>query len=94
MALGTGGGRGEVCRVWHGPERLDSGRMLLRVSSCSRVCGCWFRAAGFPPHRLLAPHHGLLTSQVLLRGLSAPLATPLGALVAVASVVTNIGEYK
>ncbi|XP_035755394.1 coiled-coil domain-containing protein 33 [Egretta garzetta] len=32
--------------------------------------------------------------EVLLRGLGAPLATPLGALVAVASVVTNIGEYK
>ncbi|KAM6060446.1 LOW QUALITY PROTEIN: coiled-coil domain-containing protein 33 [Theristicus caerulescens] len=32
--------------------------------------------------------------EVLLRGLSAPLATPLGALVAVARVVTNIREYE
>ncbi|XP_074012128.1 coiled-coil domain-containing protein 33 [Numenius arquata] len=32
--------------------------------------------------------------EVLLRGLSAPLATPPGALVAVARVVTNVQEYK
>ncbi|KAM6246341.1 LOW QUALITY PROTEIN: coiled-coil domain-containing protein 33 [Spheniscus humboldti] len=32
--------------------------------------------------------------EVLLRGLSAPLATPLGALVAVARVVTNVREYE
>ncbi|KAM7102986.1 coiled-coil domain-containing protein 33 [Ciconia maguari] len=32
--------------------------------------------------------------EVLLRGLSAPLATPLGALVAVARVVTNVQEYE
>lgn len=34
------------------------------------------------------------TSQVLLQGLSAPLANPPGALVAVARVVTNVQEYK
>ncbi|KAM6196100.1 coiled-coil domain-containing protein 33 [Sarcoramphus papa] len=32
--------------------------------------------------------------EVLLRGLSAPLATPAGALVAVARVVTNVREYE
>ncbi|XP_074773609.1 coiled-coil domain-containing protein 33 [Athene noctua] len=32
--------------------------------------------------------------EVLLQGLSAPLATPTGALVAVARVVTNVQEYK
>ncbi|KAM6125471.1 coiled-coil domain-containing protein 33 [Phoenicopterus ruber ruber] len=32
--------------------------------------------------------------EVLLRGLSAPLATPVGALIAVARIVTNVQEYK
>ncbi|NXQ91854.1 CCD33 protein, partial [Nyctibius grandis] len=40
--------------------------------------------------------HGLsyVALEVLLRGLSAPLATPPGALVAVARVVSNVQEYK
>ncbi|KAM6301762.1 coiled-coil domain-containing protein 33 [Podargus strigoides] len=40
--------------------------------------------------------HGLsyVALEVLLQGLSAPLATPTGALVAVARVVTNVQEYK
>lgn len=46
------------------------------------------------PPPFAGPSLWVLTSQVLLRGLSAPLATPLGALVAVARVVTNVGEYK
>ncbi|XP_065703491.1 coiled-coil domain-containing protein 33 [Patagioenas fasciata] len=41
-------------------------------------------------------YHGLsyMALEVLLRGLSAPLATHHGALVAVARVVTNVQEYK
>lgn len=78
MALGTGGGQG-----WDGPELLASGRMRLHLASCSDGWRCCFPlTVGSPP------------PQVLLQGLSAPLANPPGALVAVARVVTNIREYE
>ncbi|XP_030353939.1 coiled-coil domain-containing protein 33 [Strigops habroptila] len=49
------------------------------------------RKGSFIPHC-----HGLsyVALEVLLQGLSAPLATPPGPLVAVARVVTNVQEYK
>ncbi|KAM6257514.1 coiled-coil domain-containing protein 33 [Porphyrio hochstetteri] len=65
------------------PRSQDSTGMVLYVSIT--------RKGSFIPR---CDGLSYVALEVLLRGMSAPLATPLGTLVAVARVVTNVQEYK
>lgn len=96
MALEVRGGPGD--RRWHegfagsGMDQSNStrGGCCCTLSPALAAVDAELKQIFFPPH-LLTPSP---TSQVLLRGLSAPLAAPPGALIAVARVVTNVQEYK
>lgn len=100
MALEVRGGPGD--RRWQegfagsGMDQSNStrGGCCCTLSPALPAVDAELRQIFFPPHLLTPLPWTPPTSQVLLRGLSAPLAAPPGALVAVARVVTNVQEYK
>ncbi|XP_069653918.1 coiled-coil domain-containing protein 33 isoform X2 [Haliaeetus albicilla] len=100
VALEVRGGPGD--RRWRegfagsGMDQSNStrGGCCCTLSPALPAVDAELRQTFFPPHLLTPLPWTPPTSQVLLRGLSAPLAAPPGALVAVARVVTNVQEYK